>query len=129
MEEQTSILKTLLEAWIKQEKKLTIRHWKQKLVWSSKSYKPSGSNVKQSRMNCAGLNRTISHPSNATSLSSNYTTQTTFTSTLYCTIDTSTVETDASDQVFAGAIRKMWSVEFVASRITFHGDVEQWSKI
>ncbi len=48
-----------------------------------------------------------SQPSNVQTLSTGGTTPSTFTSTLYCTIDTSRVEGEASDQVSAGAIRTM----------------------
>ena len=48
-----------------------------------------------------------SQPSNVQMLSTFNTIPTNFTNTLYCTIDTSRVESKASDQVSAGAIRTM----------------------
>ncbi|PVH68196.1 hypothetical protein DL98DRAFT_542586 [Cadophora sp. DSE1049] len=48
-----------------------------------------------------------SQPSNAQTLSSAQTSSSSFTNTLYCTIDTSRVEAEISNQVSAGAIRTM----------------------
>jgi hypothetical protein len=48
-----------------------------------------------------------SQPSNVRTLSSAYTNPSTFTNTLFCTVDTSRVDTQAGDQVSAGAIRTM----------------------
>lgn len=132
MEEQTIILKTLLEAWTKQEayhKKVEaevglikqelqavkeecqavkdeLRRTKQEMADGIATLASAQSSPRLSYADVARIPPT-SHPSNITSLSSNYTTRTTFTNTLYCTIDTSRVEKDASDQVSAGAIRAM----------------------
>jgi len=46
-----------------------------------------------------------SQPSNVQTLSSNYTTPSTLTSTLYYTIDTSSIGGETNDQTSAGAIR------------------------
>jgi hypothetical protein len=62
-----------------------------------------------------------SQPSNVRTHSSGYTTPSTFTSTLYCTIDTSRVENEASDQVSAGAIRAM-----VETGVRAEQDISSW---
>jgi hypothetical protein len=54
MEEQTSIMKTLLEAWIKQEAYNKALEAEVGLI---KQELQAVKNFKQSRMNCAGLNR------------------------------------------------------------------------
>lgn len=61
------------------------------------------------RLSYADVARTppTSHPSNVQTLSSFNTTLSNFTNTLYCTIDTSRVEAEVSDQASAGAIRTM----------------------
>lgn len=55
-------------------------------------------------------------PSNIRTLSSTYAASSTLTSTLYCTIDTSRVEEDASGQILAGAIRTIVEGEIRAEQ-------------
>jgi hypothetical protein len=130
MEEQTIILKTLLEAWTKQEayyKKVEaevslikqelqvvkeecqavkdeLRRTKQEMADSIATLASAQSSPRLSYADIACILPT-SYPSNIMLLSSNYTIWTTFTNTLYYMINTSRVEKDISDQVSAGAIR------------------------
>lgn len=123
MNEQTGILKILLEAWTRQEAhnmamkagidqikdelqavKDELNRTKQEmaqgmaaLTLGQSSPSPSYANVARTTPN--------SQPSNVQTLSSLCTTPSTFTNTLYCTIDMSRVEKGALDQISAGAIR------------------------
>lgn len=56
----------------------------------------------------------LSHPSNIRTLSTSNTTPTTFTDTLYCTIDTSKMTEDGSEKISAGSIRATIETEIRA---------------
>ncbi|KAH9203920.1 hypothetical protein DL95DRAFT_499560, partial [Leptodontidium sp. 2 PMI_412] len=132
MNEQTGILRTLLKEWMKQdahnkkmEAKLT--HMEKELEavkGECQAVKEELHKTKQEMAdgiaalmsgNCspnpsyAEVARTLqtSQPSNAQTPSSVQTSSSSFTNTLYCTIDTSRVEAEVSNQVSAGAIRTM----------------------
>jgi hypothetical protein len=125
MNEQTGILKILLEAWSKQEgHNKAIKAELGRVKDELKAVKDELNQTKQEMVEAmAALNlgqsspslsyadvaRTppMSQPSNVQTLSSIYTTPSTLTNTLYCTIDTSRVEPDAVEQTSAGAIRKV----------------------
>src|SRR3569833_3834731 len=66
------------------------------------------------RLSYADVARTppTSQPSNVRTLSSRYSALSTSSNVLYCTIDTSKVESEVSDQVSAGAIRALVETGF-----------------
>ena len=129
MEEQTSILKNLLEAWMKQEahnKTLEaevglIKQELQAVKEECQAVKDELHAAKEQLDNItaattgqgsphrsyAEVARTppISVPANVYSISSMGTTPSTMTDTLYCTVDTSRVASEDADKVSAGAIR------------------------
>ncbi|PVH67360.1 hypothetical protein DL98DRAFT_602288 [Cadophora sp. DSE1049] len=132
MNEQTGILRTLLKEWMKQDahnKKMEAKlaHMEKELEavkGECQAVKEELHKTKQEMAdgiaalmpgNCspnpsyAEVARTLqtSQPSNAQTVSSVQTSSSGFTNTLYCTIDTSRVEAEVSNQVSAGAIRTM----------------------
>ncbi|PQE19020.1 reverse transcriptase protein [Rutstroemia sp. NJR-2017a BVV2] len=132
MNEQTGMLRTLLKEWMKQDahnKKMEAKlaHMEKELEavkGECQAVKEELHKTKQEMAdgiaalmsgNCspnpsyAEVARTppTSQPSNVQTLSSFNTTPSTFTNTLYCTIDTSRVEAEVSDKASAGAIRTM----------------------
>jgi hypothetical protein len=123
MNEQTGILRTLLEAWTRQEShnkvikselgrvkdellavKDELSRTKQELAEAMASMNVGQSSPSPSYADVARTPPT-SQPSNFRTLSSMYTTPSTLTNTLYCTIDTSRMEQEAGDQISAGEIR------------------------
>jgi hypothetical protein len=123
MNEQTGILRILLEAWTKQEShnkvikselgrvkdellavKDELSRTKQELAEAMASMNVGQSSPSPSYADVARTPPT-SQPSNVRTLSSMYTTPSTLTNTLYCTIDTSRMEQEAGDQISAGEIR------------------------
>jgi hypothetical protein len=130
MNEQTSILRTLLKEWVKQDahnKKIEAKlaHIEKELEavkGECQAVKEELHKTKQEIAdgiaalmsgNCSPnpsyteVARTLpsSQPSNIQTLSSFNTTPSTFTNTLYCIIDTSRVGAEVSDKASAGAIR------------------------
>lgn len=129
MEEQTSILKNLLEAWMKQEahnKTLEaevglIKQELQAVKEECQAVKDELHAAKEQLDNITAVTtgqgsphrsyaevaRTPpnSVPANVHSISSMGTTPSTMTDTLYCTVDTSRVASEYADKVSAGAIR------------------------
>jgi hypothetical protein len=132
LNEQTGILRTLLKEWVKQDahnKKMEAKlaHMEKELeavkgecqvvkeeLHKTKQEMADGIAALMSG-NCspnpsyAEVARTppTSQPSNVQTLSSFNTSPSTFTNTLYCTIDTSRVGAEVSDKASAGAIRTM----------------------
>ena len=125
MNEQTGILKIILEAWTKQEAhnkamkaelgrvkdelqavKDELNRTKQEMVEGMAALASGQSSPSPSYADVARTPPT-SQPSNVQTLSSLHTTPSTLTSTRYCTIDTSRVEQEALDQISAGVIRTM----------------------
>ncbi|KAB5513465.1 hypothetical protein GE09DRAFT_1231814 [Coniochaeta sp. 2T2.1] len=132
MKEQTRILKALLEAWTRQEARnkamqaemIQVKDELQAVKEECQSVKNELQRTKQQMadgfaaltsgqsspsLSYADVARTppASQPSNARTLSSNYTTPSTLTNTLYCTIDTSRMGNETNDRTSAGAIRTM----------------------
>ncbi|KAH7418659.1 hypothetical protein BKA64DRAFT_206266 [Cadophora sp. MPI-SDFR-AT-0126] len=125
MNEQTGILRTLLKEWMKQdahnkkmeaklahmEKELEavkeeLHKTKQEMADGIAALMPGNCSPNPSYAEVARTLQT-SQPSNAQTLSSAQTSSSSFTNTHYCTIDTSRVEDEVSNQVSAGAIRTM----------------------
>ncbi|KAH8586401.1 hypothetical protein B0O99DRAFT_695540 [Bisporella sp. PMI_857] len=132
LNKQTDMLKTLLKEWMKQDahnKKIEAKlaHMEKELeavkgecqavkeeLLKTKEQMADGiaaliSGNSSPNPSYAEVVRTppTSQSSNVQTLSSFNTTPSNFTNTFYCTIDTSRVEAEASDQVSAGAIRTM----------------------
>ena len=132
MNEQTGILRTLLKEWMKQDahnKKMEAKlaHMEKELeavkgecqavkeeLHKTKQQMADGIEALMSgnsspNPSYAEVARTppSSQPSNVQTLSSFNTPSSSFTNTLYCTVDTSRVEAEASHQVSARAIRTM----------------------
>lgn len=139
MNEQTGILRILLDAWTKQEShnkaikselgqvkdellavKDELQRTKQELAEAMASMSLGQTSPNPSYADVARTPPT-SQPSNVRTLSSGYTTPSTLTNTLYCTIDTSHMDREAGDQISAGEIRTT-----LESGIRAEQDGSQW---